>query len=1227
MRSFPPVAAACVLLSCLGGTLGAQQTIQAMHPISQPGKALPYSGQRWTVADGLPQGTVVAMKQTADGLIWLGTFGGPARFDGVSFRTIDGGFFGARTGQRVTCMHRRRNGELLIGSEDSGLTVLRAGRLESLAPDNVEAVTETADGSIWFLTERDLRRVAGDGTTAFGAAAGLEPRTLQCLLGTRHGELLVGTRRGIYRMHDGQALLIPGSEPGDGGIEFLFEDDHAEVYAGCGSRLLKLDRAGMAMTLVADLGAMLTSMVEDHDGTFWIGTHRGPAFWRPTPGTPASPELCNDGADSFGIVRTLLVDREGSIWIGTNDRGVIRIRRSMLEGFPLPAQLARQGFGAVLGREDGTILVGTLLGPIELRNGRFHHEPAGLPPGSFPETRALLRSKDGALWIGYSKSVARVHEGRVQNFAIGNAGDLSFIRALAEDAAGVIWCGGRGGIWRFADGAFVRAARPEDLADDDVHCIVPGPQDALWIGSGRGVTRLAGGRFRTWHKDRGGPQAAVRAIHFGSRGEVWCGTYGAGLVLLAEGSCPLVGTEQGLCDDNISAMVSDGAGHLFLNTNSGIGRIEESELAACAANPQRQIRCRRYGLAPGMSSAEAQGGNSPPAWRDASGKIWFATIEGLAAIDPTAPYREAPAPLAGFEIEGSQRADLVTAAAMPLPLGRRDLRFSYTAPTFVQPAAARFRYRLLGQHDDWVPAGNRRTAMYANLAPGRYRLEVEASSGDGAWSEAPAVLEVSVPPFYYETPWFRLLAAAATVGLVLALVALRTRGARARARTLEKQVEQRTADLRHEVDERRNAEDELRQNRDLLEVRVRERTAELEQAIEHQRAEHEARMQLEERLREGERLESLGRLAGGVAHDFNNLLTAIQGFAELADAQAEDAQASRSYLREIRSASDSAARLVAQLLAFARRQAVQPCVTSWNEQIEALGGMVRRMVGADVDASFDLTRGAWQVFADPTQLGQVIINLCANARDAVGPGGKVSITTRNVTTGEPQSPTEPPAGEWSELTVADNGDGMDEETLAHAFEPFFTTKPTGRGTGLGLSTCYGIAQLWKGRIAIESRPGAGTRVKVLLPRTHEAVRRSTQAIAPPKTRSAVVLVVDDVQQVRAVTRQLLLRQGFQVLEAADGDEAERIARDRQGPIHLLLTDVVMPKRSGREVAEVVTALHPETRVLFMSGYAESVIAHRGLIAPGISFLQKPFTLDVLNRAITAALGSRPPEPA
>jgi signal transduction histidine kinase/CheY-like chemotaxis protein len=396
------------------------------------------------------------------------------------------------------------------------------------------------------------------------------------------------------------------------------------------------------------------------------------------------------------------------------------------------------------------------------------------------------------------------------------------------------------------------------------------------------------------------------------------------------------------------------------------------------------------------------------------------------------------------------------------------------------------------------------------------------------------------------------------------------------------------------------------------------------QDITERKAAEAERVRLQDHLTQAQKMESVGRLAGGVAHDFNNMLSVIQGHAELALRAASGDDPVRSHLEEIRAASRRAADLTRQLLAFARRQVVTPRVLDLNATVDASLGMLRRLIGEDLELVWAPSRGAGCVRIDPSQMDQVLTNLVANARDAIDGVGRVTVHTRHVVLDGTECRGRGCTGPCAVIAVTDTGRGMDAATVEHLFEPFFTTKPVGRGTGLGLATVYGIVKQNDGCVEVDSEVGRGTTVRIFLPSVEADVTGVTTDMTAglPQSGQETVLLVEDESAVLRLSKIVLERFGYKVLTAGTPSEALQVFATHDGHVHLLVTDVVMPEMNGRELAARLRESRPELKALFVSGYSASALAPRGVLDEGVHFLQKPFSLEDLAASVRQALDAQ-----
>jgi len=428
------------------------------------------------------------------------------------------------------------------------------------------------------------------------------------------------------------------------------------------------------------------------------------------------------------------------------------------------------------------------------------------------------------------------------------------------------------------------------------------------------------------------------------------------------------------------------------------------------------------------------------------------------------------------------------------------------------------------------------------------------------------------------------------------------------------------AEIHRRAQEIQEANRLLREHQEELEARVEARTADLRQANEDLR-------KSEEQLRQSQKLEAVGRLAGGIAHDFNNLLSVILSYGDMLSYELKPNDHALADLEEIKKAGRRAADLTRQMLAFSRQQVLDLRILDLNEIVGSVNKMLTRILGEDIELKTLLAPRLAKVKADPGQVEQVLMNLVVNARDAMPTGGNLTIETANVELdlAYVRDHVGVTRGSYVMIAVSDNGVGMDKATQARVFEPFFTTKELGKGTGLGLSTVFGIVRQSGGNIWLYSEPGVGTTFKIYLPRAEGKVDWSPSLVprAAEVRGTETILLVEDQDQVRKVAAGILEKAGYHVLEARSPGEALLVSEQHPVKIHLLLTDVVMPKMNGRQLAERIGSMRPEIRIIFMSGYTDNVILHHGVLDSGVSFLQKPFTPNSLSRKVRQVLDATP----
>ncbi len=725
----------------------------------------------WTTDDGLPQNSIQAIGQTSDGYLWIGTQEGLVRFDGVRFRRLPGPP-GVRA-YSVRSLHVGRDGRLWVGASGGGLFRLEEGALRPVPPfsDSVRALHESEDGTLWVGTPDGVARLAPGAREPVFALPG---RSIYALHEDAAGSLWAGTDEGLHAYRDGRWERL-GADVGlpPGSVSALAGSRDGALWIGTGSAGLFRLAGGRARA--CGLGReRVGGVVEDRDGVVWLATDHG--VKRLEGGRLMS---FDGGRGSLGRIFTLFEDREGNLWVGTHYDGLIRLSTGSVgshggRGGVYPPALS------VYQDSRGDVWFGTAgagLGRLSGDQTRFYTRRDGVADDI---VGPLEESRNGELWLGLRSRPA------LQLFRDGRPAGLVRLPASAaslhQDAHGALWIGTIGaGLLRWAEGRLTRWTTDDGLPSGEIRAVVADGEGGLWLGTRRGLARFDGRSFTVYGPAQGLPSERVVALYQEAEGPLWVGTSGGGLARLARGRIAAYGTAQGLCDDRVFSILDDGLGHLWMSSNQGIFRVAKSDLAEVAAGARARVSCVSYGKADGMASAECNGGYQHSGWRTRDGRLWFASVQGLAVVAPEGPRRANPLrpPVWIEEVRADDRA-LSTTSPGRLPPGTKRLEITYTAPTLVASERARFRHRLWGFDRGWVEAQDRRQVSYTSLPAGRYVFQVVACNSDGLWNDEGARWELDVEPLFHQTGWFRLAGLLSLGAGAWSVHRLRVRGFRLR---------------------------------------------------------------------------------------------------------------------------------------------------------------------------------------------------------------------------------------------------------------------------------------------------------------------------------------------------------------------------------------------------------------------------------------------------------------
>jgi signal transduction histidine kinase/CheY-like chemotaxis protein/AraC-like DNA-binding protein len=1202
--------------------------------------------EHWTVADGLPVNSINDLLQSRDGYLWLATFDGLARFDGLRFRVFDSGNSELPT-NRIIDIHEARDGTLWLLAEHGPVVRFRDGVFHTLpVADGTRApyriLHEAYDGTIW-VAGNGVGRIEGDQVIRY-LPDELGGR-INAVHVTREGVLWVANRRNeVSRVEADRVtrVRVNPSPPADFVVMSFSESADGRLLAG-GYGGLWVYEDGALRTLFADPGwehGPVGAFDSTTDGKLWLETRLGihaleagrPERLDPQRISPAIPggaaRKDRDGALWFGTkaalyrngervfeptgdIHAYTFDHEGSVWIGTETDGLWQLKPSLFEIWGAAEGVGSDNIYPVLEDEEG-LWIGTYdAGLTLLKDGapiRFDYPTL---PGSL--IRALHRDSDGTLWVGFHDRGACRWEGpKCERFGI-REGLRGTVLAIYQDRQGAMWFGTEGGgLFRYHDGDLRRFTTDDGLASNIVRVIVETSDGALWFGTnGGGISRFVDGGFRTCSTADGLSSDLIRSIYEDAEGALWIGTEGRGLNrIVFDGDrheTTVFRKSDGLFDEVVHQILEDDFGRLWMSSNRGVFWVTLDELRRFAAGEIDRIRSTSYTEQDGLRSREANGGVQPAGVKGRDGRLWFPTQRGVVAVDPARLRQNEIAPRVVIEevLAGGESRELVEPVTIP-PRGR-DLEIAYTALSFLESRNVQLRYRLEGYDRDWVEAGNRRIAYYTNVPPGDYTFQVIAANNDGVWNMVGASLQFAVTPRWFER---RALHAVLLGILVLGGVGgYRWRvGAHERRRiVLERLVESRTNELIHEKEASERATAEAEREHEIAQEALRKVEAQAEQLREHG--------------------EAKSRFFADVSHEFRTPLTLTIGpLEDLRDGRHGDLDPAA--LNDVELALRNSRRLLGlinEILEIARLEAGQ---VELDKRSTDLGELVRESclpfaALAERNAVTFTARVPDEPLmadGDPELLERVIANLLSNAFRHTPEGGAIVVSCSA-------------RAAEARVSVRDTGTGIPADHLTRVFERFYRADK-GRsvtpstGTGIGLALCKELIELHGGTIEVTSDAAQGATFVVTLPLPAGTADQDATATALDARASGAlddtveatkdttvdeeetddvttVLVVDDNPDLRAWIRRHI-EPAFRVVEAVDGKDG--LERAREVLPDLVISDVMMPRMDGHELCQALRAdVELETTpVILLTAKAESDDRVDGLALGADDYLTKPF---------------------
>ena len=767
----------------------------------------------WTTDDGLPQNSVTAMVQTRDGYLWLATFGGLVRFDGITFTVFDVASAPGLAGNRLVALYEDRAGVLWIGHEAGEITRYENGVFRSYTPADglpdgtVWAFAEDAEGTLWIGKKKGLVRFSDGVFAVFTTRDGLPDDSVYDLLIDRAGRFWLGTEGGLARYEDGRFTVftmqdgLPALIVGE-----VFEDQKGQLWVGTSAGLAyyRDDRFIPLSTPGAPTGGNII-VEQDRHGTLWVGESHTPTdrrLIRMVPVAGGTSRMQHVVTYSFdALIHVIIEDREGNLWIGTDGDGLHRFREQPVRRYTTDDGLNHNSVFRVIGDGEGGVWFNAACENLtRYRDGTFTAYAALPDGGKIGCIWAMLRDRNHTLWLGGDGNLIRLDEEGYTRYTPEDGLLGENVLALFEDRDGYLWVGTEGtGVIRFEEGNVVPYTTADGLVHGDVRFITQDHGGAMWFGTRKGLSRLRDGVFTNFTAEDGLSPGMVRAIHEAADGTLWIGTYGGGLSRIKDGRITRYTIEDGLFDNVVSRILEDEHGNLWMLGNLGLFFVNRRVLNDFADGKRAMVESVSFGPDDGM--AEGNGGGQSAGWQTDDGMMYFPTIGGLAAIDAKNFRRNDVPPPVVIERVLVNESEVDLRQPIEAPPGRRDVEIHYTGLSFTAPERVRFRYKLEGRDEEWHEAEDRRVAYFTNLAPGSYTFRVQAANNHGLWNETGAALSFSVKSFFYETAWFYALCVLVLGWLGYTVFRMRTRS-----------IQARNIRLQAEIVERKQAEEAVKEN-------------------------------------------------------------------------------------------------------------------------------------------------------------------------------------------------------------------------------------------------------------------------------------------------------------------------------------------------------------------------------------------------------------------------------
>lgn len=1155
-----------------------------------------YRQLHWTNQTGLPQSSVQAIAQTRDNYLWLGTQEGLSRFDGVRFTTFDSRNTPEIRSNFVVCAFPARDGSLWACTT-GGLIHYANGKFrtytiaDGLPVNKIRAGIETRDGAVWVGTPEGVSRFSNGRFHNFISGKEFPGKYATSFAEDSSGALWIGSDNRLVRYAHGSFSVFPlrqsgaVSQPvssiaiGPAG-EFVVAMEENGVYRFKDGAFLPLQPNPFP-------GKRATSVHFDRDGNLWA-LYYGGGVARIRGGNQAIYTARNGLPNNS--VMTAFDDSEGNLWIGSEEGGLVELRDLPVVNWGPPEGLPSAVVWAVMQDRRGDFWIGSESpGLYKLHAGNVERVPLG---PAFQKSTFLSFSEDldGSVWAGSENgTLINVADNRVTKRI-----DLpapTQIRALAVDHGGSLWIATfREGLFRYANGKLEKFTQENGLFGNTVETLLVSSDGTLWAGGFGGLSHLVNGKFKNLYTDGDLHGADVWSLYEDSARDLWVGTAEGGLHRIRDGRVTFFGPSNGVFDLSIDSIVEDNLGNLWMSCSRGIFRIAKRELNQFAAGRLKRVHSELFDGDDGMRNVEGNTGCAPNAWKDSGGRLWFATMGGLASIDPARISNHAPLPPVLIEniVANGKTVRNLASSDIDIEPGKGDVRFSYTAPTFRNPQLVRFEYKLNGYNSGWIDADTRRTVDYTNLPPGRYAFLVRARTPDGKASKLGRALAFRLRPHFWQRPYVGALLGMALFGLLVAIYRLRMRQMKQRSRVLEAKIAERTAALQAA-------------------------TVAAESAAEAKSA-----------------------FLANMSHEIRTPLNAVIAMTGLLLDRPTLSSEDRDCVQTIRTSGNALLSIVNSVLDFSKIESgkaeirrepfeLRRCVEEAIEMVQPQAAAKRLPVSFSIAAN---TPNRW--IGDAGRLRQVLVNLLGNAVKFTDSGSiSVSVTV------EPSTISE--RSRRICFSVRDTGIGIPPDLFHQLFISFsqIDNKRARRrgGTGLGLAICRQLVELMGGTISVDSAPGKGSDFKfdivaeisdMSLDLLAAQTALNAAAAAPlqngkqpvaPESALRILLVEDNLINQKVAVR-LLQRLGYRPDVVGNGLEGLK-AVETTG-YDIVIMDVQMPEMDGLEATRAIRERLPvdrQPRIIGMTANAFENAKQECFTAGMDDYVSKPFTLEDLAAAL------------